>query len=389
MDPVSELIVRQNERWPVASTLLVHPPADGLVERLLSEGAGIWRVLTWEAGVLQANPAPRSSSTVGTGLSAEALVLSETLEQPVERILVCMTKARERLDLTWALLRPLWSQAREIVLCGEKRSGVESAAQRLRRAGWQADKLESARHSQWWCLVPPAHETGGGESPEAFWAEYPVEVAGRRLSLCSLPGVFSHGTVDEGSRLLLEALAATPDQPVQRCAQGAGVPQPLTRRMLDFGSGCGLLGAWLLADAQSRGRIQPWHLDALDVDALAVRSTRATLQRLPGELKEEAGQGFGFTVLHAEGCAGLRGRYDLIVTNPPFHQGQKQDLSVTRNFLQQAARLLGSRGELWLVANRFLPYADWMAAAFAQVTVVAQDNRFTVYRATQPRGGRP
>jgi 16S rRNA (guanine1207-N2)-methyltransferase len=44
---------------------------------------------------------------------------------------------------------------------------------------------------------------------------------------------------------------------------------------------------------------------------------------------------------------------------------------------------LASHGELWLVANRFLPWPELISASFGQCQRVAQDNRFAVYRAVR------
>ena len=53
---------------------------------------------------------------------------------------------------------------------------------------------------------------------------------------------------------------------------------------------------------------------------------------------------------------GLPETYDAILMNPPFHTGQATDVELGRRFLAVAATALKRGGNLYLVANRQLPY---------------------------------
>jgi 16S rRNA (guanine1207-N2)-methyltransferase len=52
------------------------------------------------------------------------------------------------------------------------------------------------------------------------------------------------------------------------------------------------------------------------------------------------------------------------VTNPPFHVVRAADPGLGRAFVEAARGMLGPRGDLWLVANRHLPYEGALRAAF-------------------------
>jgi len=52
-----------------------------------------------------------------------------------------------------------------------------------------------------------------------------------------------------------------------------------------------------------------------------------------------------------------------------------------RRLIRQAARVLAPGGELWLVVNRHLPYRTALRRDFASVELVAQNPKFTVWRA--------
>ena len=153
----------------------------------------------------------------------------------------------------------------------------------------------------------------------------PERYEARGVTVLGFPGVFSAGKLDKASDLLLEGLEGT----------------DLTgRRVLDLGCGAGVLGAW----AAQRGAT----VTLLDADLQSVRSARATL---------EAG-GLTGEVLHSDVDLALdpAARFDLILTNPPFHVGRGVMLEVGAEFVAAAGRRLAPGGELRLVANDFLPY---------------------------------
>ena len=165
----------------------------------------------------------------------------------------------------------------------------------------------------------------------------------------TLPGVFAHGRLDEGTEFLLERL------------------EPGTfGRALDWGCGGGVIGAALkLARPKSVVRL-------VDSSAAAVEATRRTLAAL--ELDSD-------TVRPADGWRGVDGLYDLIVTNPPFHQGVETDRRATESFLDGARERLRPGGRLIVVANAFLPWAERLAGKFAKVETVARDRRWQLIEA--------
>ena len=100
-------------------------------------------------------------------------------------------------------------------------------------------------------------------------------------------------------------------------------------------------------------------------------AARATLDRNQLQGKVVGGDLYG----------GVEGRYRTLVTNPPFHDGRDRTTSITRRLIEQAPGHLQEDGEFWMVANRELPYVQWLDAAFRHVQVVSETNRFRVYRA--------
>jgi len=82
--------------------------------------------------------------------------------------------------------------------------------------------------------------------------------------------------------------------------------------------------------------------------------------------------------------------FDGIITNPPFHTTRKADPDIGRAFITAAAGMLTPSGQMYLVANRHLPYERTLADCFRHVEEISGDNAFKVLRATKPlRNARP
>ena len=195
----------------------------------------------------------------------------------------------------------------------------------------------------------PAWASEGGIAPGS-WHEFGAKARGHTFRLRSLPGVFADGRLDEGTALLLEALDV-----------------PAGARVLDVGCGYGIIG--LLA-----ARLGAAGVDMVDVNLLAVASAAENIA-LDGCAAARAFPSDGVPAEAFE-C------YDVVATNPPFHVGKATDYGVTRGFIEGARRALGPGGQLYLVANRFLKYDQWLRAAFECVACVAETRSYRVWRAT-------
>lgn len=255
-------------------------------------------------------------------------------------IVVLLPKAKAQLQFQVDALAAQLRAPCELWLLGPARGGIKGGASALARRIPDLVAVDSARHCKLFAgqLAPlPAFDAAG--QLQRFTHD--------GLTLLGYPGVFSAGELDAGTALLLEVLGQ----------------QDMPASALDVGCGCGVISAVL-----ARAGVT---MTAVDVSATAVASTQATL----------AANGLSAQVLQSDLFGGVSGRFDWIVTNPPFHQGASRTLGISERLIREAPQYLNPGGSLWLVANRNLPYHDTLAGVFAQVDVAARNNRFTVYHA--------
>lgn len=175
----------------------------------------------------------------------------------------------------------------------------------------------------------------------------PKPVAG--VPLLTLPGTFSCDHVDPGSALLARCLP------------------PLSGRIADFGAGWGYLAHRLLQQEKP-----PPHIDLFEADANALEMARQNLKA------REKSLGFFWHDLLSEP---VPGSYDAVVMNPPFHDLRDASAGIGRGFISAAAKALKQGGQLWMVANRHLPYEEILKTSFSSWRNVGDEGGFKVLTA--------
>lgn len=232
----------------------------------------------------------------------------------------------------------------DVFVVGENRSGVRSAEEILAEF-CQLDKIDSARRCG---LYHGRLEKQPEFDAEDWWQTYMVE----EVTIKTLPGVFSREGLDSGSLLLLNSFE-----------------EPIKGKVLDIASGSGVLAS-VLATYSPKMKVT-----LSDVGAAALAASRATLEAngLTGE------------VIASNVYSDIKGRFDLIISNPPFHEGLQTSLTASEQLIRGAVNHLNIGGKLRIVANAFLPYAALLDATFGNHEVLAQNGRFKVYEATRGR----
>lgn len=88
---------------------------------------------------------------------------------------------------------------------------------------------------------------------------------------------------------------------------------------------------------------------------------------------------------HADGVGAGAGRFDLILLNPPFHEGGVVGDHIALRLFAQASRHLAPGGGLLMVGNRHLGYHRSLRRFFPQVRQLDANPKFVVLEAATKR----
>ncbi len=168
------------------------------------------------------------------------------------------------------------------------------------------------------------------------------------LQLWTHPGVFSWNRIDDGSALLLQHLPNF---------SGNGA---------DLGCGIGVLSLQLLTSSITQ-------LTLIDIDRRAITAAQ---KNITDSRTKFVWADIRSGDLPAENL-------DFIVMNPPFHDTGIEDQTLGQAFITRATEMLKKGGQLWLTANRHLPYEALLAIHFAQVKLVDEAHGFKIYQAVK------
>ncbi len=253
-------------------------------------------------------------------------------------------------------------------LVANKRAGVKGAIAYARELFGQCGVVRQKKGYHVAVAVKPA-----------VWQPFPltdgyvtriITLDSVETALISKPGVFAWDRLDDGTEALVGAMEIDAHD-----------------RVLDLGCGTGLAGL-----AAARRAVLPSPLGGgaggggsssqitlIDADLRAVESARRTL--------EANGIANAEPLLSDCGSAILDRRFDVVITNPPFHQDLGVDYEVACQFVRDAARVLCTGGRLFLVANRFLRYGDLIRETFGNVATAYADGRYHVLTAVAQEAG--
>lgn len=226
-----------------------------------------------------------------------------------------------------------------IVVDGAKTDGIESILKACRKRTDVAPAFSKSHGKVFSFMASPVFED---------WAQgAPREIDG---GFVTLPGLFSADSVDPASKLLADHL-----------------PPKFGGRVADLGAGWG----YLSARALERDSIREMHL---------VEAEHAALECARLNVADPRAQ------LHWDDATRWQpqGALDCVITNPPFHTSRTADPGLGRAFIANAARMLAPKGQMFLVANRHLPYEETLGTHFGQVAEIGGDSRFKLLHAQRP-----
>lgn len=310
------------------NALLINPPRDDLAHEL---DEPTWHVASFSYAVQQHYK----------NMDYACVDICAPLAQEYGHIVIYLPKAKARLKYVLDFAMSALTKDGEIWFVGENKGGIKSLGKNLKDDFNSIVKMAMGKHSAILCAQGPQRRTTFNLND--YFISHEND---HGLTLNSLPGVFSQEKLDKGTQVLLKFL-----------------PRKIKGRILDFGCGTGTIASYISQNREYE------EIEMIDDDFLALKSAQANIEANKIEFTE---------AFASDGFSQIEGRYNWIVSNPPFHQGIKTDYNVTENFLRQAKEYLKLSGKLLIVANEFLNYEVILREHFKGVTTVAKENGFKV-----------
>lgn len=278
--------------------------------------------------------------------------VEEAVDMRFERVLVLPPRQRDEARALLARAVQCTQAGGVIAASVSNAEGARSAEADLERLSGNTRSLCKNKCRVFWARI----DEGAQQSP--IVAEWAALDTPRRISdgrFLSRPGLFAWDRIDRASALL-----------------AAQLPSDLVGRAADLGAGYGYLSTELLARNPR-------------IDALAVYEAENRALAMARVNLAEAAARIQIDFHWHDVRSGLLARYDVIVCNPPFHEGRADQPELGRAFIAAAGRALDPGGRLWLVANRHLPYEAVLAEHFATVNQVTVQDGFKVIEAVKAR----
>ncbi|WP_065187706.1 methyltransferase [Shewanella woodyi] len=333
----SQLILKNSDLFTSQNVLVLNCEGDLLPKQLL-ESASCVTTLSLDFHhhlVMSQHSSPNLTLHFGHQLP--------NTDQTFDSVIIYYPKAKALAGYLLNLAGQHLKAEGELIVVGENKGGVKSIVKQIPDYFDTPFKRDNARH----CLLFTSQLTQKAPSIKlSDWVNsYQLDTPQGELTICNLVGVFSEKRLDDGTKLLLSHLPR------------------LSRRVLDFGCGAGVIAAALL-------KAQPeLEIECVDINAMALKSCELTLEA----------NNFTAKVYASDGLSQTQGHFDDIISNPPFHDGLKSTTDIAKSFVKESAQKLKSGGGWHIVANRHLPYSDTIHEFFGQVNVLAENNKYKIY----------
>jgi len=243
----------------------------------------------------------------------------------------------------------------QLFLCGEKNEGIKTFIDKAAR--FFNDSVSAKKQGSLYHAALTRQNTINQELAldDQHYSQLRQVSAANDFTWLSKPGVFGWNKIDEGSAML-----------AQQALNLLKSRDTAEETLLDLGCGYGYL---TLATATFPFRTRT----LTDNNAAALLAAQANCINLCAD------------IIPGDAGDALKPSFDVILCNPPFHQGFDADGDLTDKFLASAHRLLSKKGVALFVVNQFIPLERKAASHFASIISIEKRNGFHIIALASPR----
>ncbi|MEW5755848.1 MAG: methyltransferase [Pseudomonadota bacterium] len=237
----------------------------------------------------------------------------------------------------------------QLIIAGTKQQGIKTYAKTA--AARLGGEMHSKKHGENYLAVITRGARPGAPLDDKDYTALRPEITEGALTYFSKPGLYGWDQIDAGSEFLAQHLS-------EFCTNQT------PSRILDLGCGYGYLSV------QAHRLFAPQRLVATDNNAAAILACRRNFlqHKIQGEVIPD-------------NCAhSITERFDLVICNPPFHQGFATERDLTEAFVAAAHRLCAPHGTAAFVVNAFIPIERCAASHFKHIVCIANNSRFKLIK---------
>lgn len=278
---------------------------------------------------------------------------------PYSAALIRLPKSKDALDFALHAAASVVSSGASLIVFGANDEGVRSAASHLEAVADEVATLVTRRHCRVLMGKRRAQIANHRDTLAAWRATGEITLLGKKRPWINYPGVFAKGALDAGTALLLEHL---PD------LSGFGTPP----RIVDFAAGTGVVAAAI------RQRTPTAAIDLIEIDTLSLAAARENIATAASAGPYGSAQPPETRFIAGRSLADARGPYDLILSNPPIHDGVREHYGVLEALIGVAPEKLATGGELRIVVQRRVKASALIEAAFGRCDSIAETSQFRV-----------
>ncbi|VFP77795.1 class I SAM-dependent methyltransferase [Buchnera aphidicola] len=256
-----------------------------------------------------------------------------------KQLIYFCTKNKEEVRLQFTYLLSCISKNCIIYVIGKKNSGINSIINIFNKY-IIFNKVDYARNC---CLYQGYMQ----KKPIFHFPNFIKKYVWNNIIIYSLPGVFGYNKIDQGSKLLISTFTKN-----------------IKGKILDLGSGTGIIGISL---AKKNPLID---LTLTDIYDTAIWCSKKNLKK-----NDCIGK-----VLFSNIYSKINTKYNLIVSNPPFHNNLNITVSLIHKIIKNSTKFLKKRGELRIVISSFISYKTIFKNKNINFNIILKKNRYTIYK---------
>lgn len=233
-------------------------------------------------------------------------------------------------------------------ICGQKNEGIKTYIEKASALFGSEKNIQKDGAN--YCSGIRKLATTNPPLDDDDYSQLRASITINEKTIYSKPGQFGWNKIDQGSDFLIAEISPQLMQlntPIASC--------------LDLGCGYGFLSI-ASQDLPISARV------LTDNNAAALASARHNCTQL----------GLNAEIIPSDAGQQLSGQFELILCNPPFHQGFSVDGDLTDKFLLSAKRLLSKSGIAYFVVNQFIPLEKKAMGHFKTIKILAHNKSFKI-----------